>query len=285
MYNEERKRRQRNVPQPKYDKENPGAFFKQLMTTLSRHDPADQLPLTIYFRLVDNQATKGHRSDSLIDYISRRERTQSQAADLVSVKSLNHVVQHLIDCEFSVFQKSLTERLQARGQSDAQKAGTADNDSVQLEQALKVLKVLHFMTRNTFLLSQEGIDYLLSRSSTASELGELACPELNLGQALHGMQNCFHHSKLDINMLKSIQDPHKLVTGGLTGILKEIMVSCSFLFHYETKLLYFKLVSSLGVDINRTLAYLKHYLQKKGQGRVASFIQEERGQNSNDAGL
>lgn len=49
------------------------------------------------------------------------------------------------------------------------------------------------------------------------------------------------------------------MTGGLTGLLKEIFASCSFLFNYETKLLYFKLVSFLGVDINRSLGYLRQY--------------------------
>ena len=73
----------------------------------------------------------------------------------------------------------------------------------------------------------------------------------------------FHHNHLDTNILKQIQDPHKLVSGGLTGLLKEIFASCSFLFSYETKLLYFKLVSFLGVDINRSLGYLRQYQKKK----------------------
>jgi len=42
-------------------------------------------------------------------------------------------------------------------------------------------------------------------------------------------------------------------------MLKEIFASCSFLFGYETKVLYFKLVSFLGVDINRSLGYLRQY--------------------------
>ena len=45
---------------------------------------------------------------------------------------------------------------------------------------------------------------------------------MNLKQVLSGRGNLFHHSKLDANMLKSIQDPHKLVSGGLSGLLKEI---------------------------------------------------------------
>ena len=86
---------------------------------------------------------------------------------------------------------------------------------------------------------------------------------MDLNVPLAGRGDLFHHYKLDANILKSIQDPHKLVSGGLSGLLKEIFASCSFLFHYETKLLYFKLVSFLGVDINRSLGYLRQYQKKK----------------------
>ena len=90
--------------------------------------------------------------------------------------------------------------------------------------------------------------------------------EMDLNVPLAGRGDPFHHYKLDANILKSIQDPHKLVSGGLSGLLKEIFASCSFLFHYETKLLYFKLVSFLGVDINRSLGYLRQYQKKKAIG-------------------
>lgn len=90
---------------------------------------------------------------------------------------------------------------------------------------------------------------------------------MDLNVPLAGRGDLFHHYKLDANVLKSIQDPHKLVSGGLSGLLKEIFSSCSFLFHYETKLLYFKLVSFLGVDINRSLGYLRTYQKKKALGQ------------------
>ena len=93
--------------------------------------------------------------------------------------------------------------------------------------------------------------------------------------SLAGRGNLFHHYKLDANVLKSIQDPHKLVSGGLTGLLKEIFSSCSFLFHYETKLLYFKLVSFMGVDINRSLGYLRAYQKKRAAGQQI-FIPDQR---------
>ena len=119
---------------------------------------------------------------------------------------------------------------------------------------------MNFITGNTHLLSDNGLKFLLSKSSIEQDLSDLTLKDLNLGQALQSWgELLFHHSKLDANILKSIQDPHKLVSGGLTGLLKEIFTSCSFLFHYETKLLYFKLVSFLGVDINRSLSYLRQY--------------------------
>lgn len=51
----------------------------------------------------------------------------------------------------------------------------------------------------------------------------------------------------------------KLVSGGLSGILKQIFQSCSFLFQFETKYLYFKLVSLMAVDVNRSLTFLRNY--------------------------
>ena len=94
-------------------------------------------------------------------------------------------------------------------------------------------------------------------------MDSLATKDLDLRIPLSGEEIIFHHFKLDANVLKQLQDPHKLVSGGLTGLLKEIFQSCSFLFHYETKLLYFKLVSFMGVDINRSFGYLRNYQKKK----------------------
>lgn len=65
-------------------------------------------------------------------------------------------------------------------------------------------------------------------------------------------------------MIKSIQNPYKLVQDGLSDILKSIFQSCPFLFDFETKLLYFKLVSFIGIDINRSLFFLQNYLSQKG---------------------
>ena len=58
------------------------------------------------------------------------------------------------------------------------------------------------------------------------------------------------------------------------------------MFHYETKLLYFKLVSFLGVDINRSLGYLRQYQKKRALGHQI-FIPDQReerkgGSNTNE---
>ena len=86
-------------------------------------------------------------------------------------------------------------------------------------------------------------------------------------------------------MLKQIQDPYKLVSSGLSDILKQIFSSCAFLFPYETKMLYFKLVSFIGVDINRSLYFLKNYMEvkkKSGKGLGAASFQLMFGQEKEE---
>ena len=59
---------------------------------------------------------------------------------------------------------------------------------------------------------------MLSRSKSGSELAELKNKDMDLNINLAGLDGIFHHFKLDANILKQIQDPHKLVSGGLTGM-------------------------------------------------------------------
>ena len=151
--------------------------------------------ITIYFRIIEkNQPSQAIRKDSLADFAIRRERTKSQAADLVSVQALNQVVQRLIDSEFAVFQHSVDDEIQKIG----------DAEKKQLEEALKILKVLNFIAENTYLLSQTGLNFLLSRSETGQELNELSSKNLDLNLHLTGCENMFHHGKLDANILKQI---------------------------------------------------------------------------------
>ena len=264
---------------PKFDKSNPSSLFKHLMATMQRgEDPnSGQKMMTIYFRLVDrkNVASQSTRKDSLADFATGRrlERTMSQAADLVSVQALNSVVQRLIDTEFSVFQRTVDDEITQIG----------DAEKKQLEEALKILKVLNFVAKNTYLLSEAGLNFLLSRSESGHELDALSSKDMDLSLPLINCEQYFHHGKLDANILKQIQDPHRLVSGGLTGMLKEIFASCSFLFGYETKVLYFKLVSFLGVDINRSLGYLRQYQKKKSPAQQIFIPEEERKRGERNA--
>lgn len=92
---------------PKYDRSNPASLFNHLMASMRRGEQVpEEEKITIYFRLEDRAAKttqQANRRDSLLDIANKRERTRSQAADLVSVQALNNVVQRLIDNEFSVF--------------------------------------------------------------------------------------------------------------------------------------------------------------------------------------
>jgi hypothetical protein len=106
---------------PKFDKNNPSSLFKHLMASMHRGDPfgVEGEKITIYFRLVDlNSSSQPTRKDSLVDYVNKRERTKSQAADLVSVQALNHVVQRLIDTEFCVFQKTVDNEVKLVGEQE-----------------------------------------------------------------------------------------------------------------------------------------------------------------------
>lgn len=53
-----------------------------------------------------------------------------------------------------------------------------------------------------------------------------------------------------------------MVQGGINETLKVIFNSCSFLFSFETKLLYLKLVSLISVDVQRSMQYLKQHLKQ-----------------------
>jgi len=81
---------------------------------------------------------------------------------------------------------------------------------------------------------------------------------------LHG----FHHTKLDSNFQKAICDPFKLVSGGINENLKVIFSSCAFLFSFNTKLLYLKLISFISVDSLRALNFLRQYMKKTGKKQL-----------------
>lgn len=60
--------------------------------------------LTIYFTIKDKvNVPRSARKDSLVEFTQKRERTMSQHVETISAKSLNHIVQQLIETEFAVF--------------------------------------------------------------------------------------------------------------------------------------------------------------------------------------
>jgi len=76
----------------------------------------------------------------------------------------------------------------------------------------------------------------------------------------------FHHAKLDNNLQKLITDFNK-VNGGnsVNSVLSVIFNTCSFLFTFDTKMLYLKLVNLFKIDPNRSMLFMKHYATKKGK--------------------
>jgi len=64
--------------------------------------------------------------------------------------------------------------------------------------------VSHFITQNTYLLSETGLNFLLSRSESGSELDQLTSKSMDLNVPLATRDNLFHHKKLDANILKQI---------------------------------------------------------------------------------
>jgi len=77
-------------------------------------------------------------------------------------------------------------------------------------------------------------------------------------------QNAFHHHKLDAFILKNIQDPYTLIGGGISDTLQQIFRNCPFLFPFQTRQLFFKLISFIGaIDMNRSIYFLRQFLKHK----------------------
>ena len=111
---------------------------------------------TIHFLIKDRQKPQvTDRKDSIVDLAYRIQRSKSQVHEEISVNSVNLLVQQLIDTEFQVLPK------------DCKQAGTENERNVQnIEHSLKVLKVLNFIHRNANLLTEQGINFLLFKSSS-----------------------------------------------------------------------------------------------------------------------
>ena len=108
---------------------------------------------TIHFLIKDRQKPLvADRKDSIADLAYRIQRSKSQAQEDISVSSVNLLVQQLIENEFQVLPKECKPENERSVET--------------IEHALKVLKVLHFIHRNASLLTEQGINFLLFKSSS-----------------------------------------------------------------------------------------------------------------------
>ena len=72
----------------------------------------------------------------------------------------------------------------------------------------------------------------------------------------------FHNHKLDSYLQRSIKDPYNLVQG-ISSSMQQIFNNCPYLFPFQTKLLYFKLVSFISaIDVHRSIYFLRQFLRQ-----------------------
>ena len=130
----------------------------------------------------------------------------------------------------------------------------------QLESSLKILKVLNYLSRKINLFTKQGVKFLISSHSMVDEeIKDDGFQDLDLQFGVQQIQpNLFHHHKLDSYILKNIQDPYNLISGAVSETLTQIFRSCPFLFPFQTRLLFFKLISFIGsIDMNRSIFFLR----------------------------
>lgn len=128
---------------------------------------------TIYFVIKDKpKAVIQDRKDSIADLAYRINRSKSQAHEDVSMNSVDSLVQELIEKEFMVFAKET--------KSEKKEEVGYGKSMENIEHALKVLKVLHFIHRHANLLTEQGINFLLHKSIADQQLKKLAYDDMEL---------------------------------------------------------------------------------------------------------
>jgi hypothetical protein len=133
-----------------------------------------------------------------------------------------------------------------------------------LGSALKIMKVVNFISCNMDLLSDQGVNLVIKDDfSLTTSLDPASVDELSLNSNLKSLvKEGFVHHKLDSYLQRSIKDPLSLFKEGLSGDLKQIFTHCPFLFPFSTKELYFKIVSFVSsIDIQRSIYFLRQYLR------------------------
>lgn len=239
----------------------------------------------------DLAAFERERLDSLAELTApaKRHRTKSEAVQDVSSSAINEFVLNILEQEFRVFDVSPSDA--QLKEETAQKLEKADDEEVeinsalipktpdakaegskklldskrasleqeksQLEQSLKVLKVLNFLSNNQDLISGQGLRLIMKSSSTGDDDGipsksgspgkqdgfsqgeDFEEPGFTDADLLAGFSEVsptlYHHQKLDSYLQKSVKDPYNLVQGAISPNLQQIFKNCPFLFPFATK--------------------------------------------------
>lgn len=239
----------------------------------------------------DLAAFERERLDSLAELTApaKRQRTKSEAVQDVSSSAINEFVLNILEQEFRVFDVSPSDA--QLKEETAQKLEKADDEEVeinsalipktpdakaegskklldskrasleqeksQLEQSLKVLKVLNFLSNNQDLISGQGLRLIMKSSSTGDDDGipsksgspgkqdgfsqgeDFEEPGFTDADLLAGFSEVsptlYHHQKLDSYLQKSVKDPYNLVQGAISPNLQQIFKNCPFLFPFATK--------------------------------------------------
>lgn len=215
----------------------------------------------ITFQIKDREADKATelRKDSLLDFSPslKRARTKSEAVKDVSSQSVDEFVKNMLDQELKVFQP------------DSNPESAPDPQEVQeqkiLGSALKTLKILNYIKSNSDFLNHKGIRLLMKDSDSGDSSTE---KDLQMATALSSVpEHLFTNHKLDSYICRSMKDPNSLFRGGLSAHLKQIFTNCPFLFPFNTKQLYFKLVSFVSsVDIQRSIYFLRQFINQNSNG-------------------
>lgn len=267
---------------------------------------------------------KRQRLDSLAELtnsaLGKRGRTKSEAVRDISSGSIGEFVQQLLDKEFKVFEqdeaqrskgtastaaetkahlKPVDEEMQVDATNEARdkgmtkaKAGalasSGQKEADQLEQSLKLLKVVNFLYNHQDLIGDKGMRLTMKAGATAldavpqtsspskgtsikdeqppaTEFSDLA---LHAGFAALSPSD-FHHHRLDSYLQRSIKDPYNLVQGAISDRMQQIFSNCPFLFPFSTKQLYFRLVSFISsIDVHRAIYFLRQHLRQSGGHKV-----------------
>lgn len=159
--------------------------------------------------------------------------------------------------------------------TDQRKAAEKQEKRI-LEQSLRILKVLNFLYTNHEVIGERGMKFVvqgrdaghsedkdIGMQSSLAPGAEVAMTDISLQLGFADVRpSLFHNHKLDSYLQKSIKDPYNLVQG-ISSSMQQIFNNCPYLFPFQTKLLYFKLVSFISaIDVHRSIYFLRQFLRQ-----------------------